>query len=150
MNQVLIELLIEHFRPSSRSILRSLFSSSISSLSYPPSLLLFLVSPPLNSLSRSARIQLSRLRCNRHSLLASYRSRIGLSSSSNCDHCGNSLADLSHLILSCPFFVRRPLYLGLFPSLSSLFFHPTAVCKMLGLGAAQVVPAYSAERSGVG
>ena len=57
---------------------------------------------------------------------------------------------LSHLILSCPFFVRRPLYLGLSPSLSSLFLHPTAVGKKLGLGAAQAVPTYSAPQSGVG
>ena len=62
------------------------------------------------SLSRSARIQLSRLRCNGHSS----RSRIGLSSSSICDHCGNSLSDLSHLVLSCPFFVRRPLSFSFF------------------------------------
>ena len=66
-----------------------------------------------------------------------------LSSSSDCDHCGNSLSHLSHLILSCPFFVRRPVYLGLSPSLSSRFLNPIAVCGMLGLGAAQAKPTYS-------
>ena len=114
---------LSSFRPSSRFILHSLFSLWRLSLCYPPF-------PPISStelsLSRFARVQLSHLRCNGHSLLlSSYLHCINLTSSSACDHCDHSSTDLSHLVLHCPkFSSKRFLYLGLSSSLSDLFSNP--------------------------
>ena len=50
-----------------------------------------------------ARCVLSRLRCNRHSLLlGSYLSRIGRIENPSCSACGHPSQDISHLILHCP------------------------------------------------
>ena len=50
-----------------------------------------------------ARCVLSRLRCNKHSLLSgSYLSRIGRIENPSCSACGHSSQDTSHLILHCP------------------------------------------------
>ena len=54
-------------------------------------------------LPRHARCVLSRLRCNRHSLLlSSYFSRIGTIENSFCSACGHLSQNTSHLILHCP------------------------------------------------
>ena len=54
-------------------------------------------------LPRHARCVLSRLRCNKHSLLlSSYLCRIGRIENSSCSACGHSSQDTSHLILHCP------------------------------------------------
>ena len=50
-----------------------------------------------------ARFVLSRLHCNRHSLLlGSYLSRIGRIENPSFSACGHSPQDISHLILQCP------------------------------------------------
>ena len=50
-----------------------------------------------------ARSVLSRLRCNRHSLLlCSYFSKIGRIKNPSCSTCGHSSQDTSHLIVHCP------------------------------------------------
>ena len=52
---------------------------------------------------RHARYVLSRLRCERHSLLlGSYLSRIGRIENPSCSACGHSSQDISRLILHCP------------------------------------------------
>ena len=54
-------------------------------------------------LPRYARCVLSRLRCNRHSLLlGSYLFRIGRIENPSCSTCGHSSQDTSHLIPHCP------------------------------------------------
>ena len=53
-------------------------------------------------LPRHARCVLSHLRCNRHSFLSSYLSRIGRTENPSCSACGHSSQDISHLILHCP------------------------------------------------
>ena len=53
-------------------------------------------------LPRHARCVLSRLRCNGHSLLLGYLSRIGRTENPSCSACGHSSQDTSHLILHCP------------------------------------------------
>ena len=54
-------------------------------------------------LPRHAHCVLSRLCCNRHSLLlGSYLSRIGRIESSSCSTCGHLSQDTSHLNLHCP------------------------------------------------
>ena len=54
-------------------------------------------------LPRHARCVLSRLRCNRHSLLlGSYLFRIARIENPSCSACGHSSQDISHLILHCP------------------------------------------------
>ena len=54
-------------------------------------------------LPRHARCVLSRLRCNKHSLLlSSYLSRIGRIENPSCSACGHPSQDTSHLILHCP------------------------------------------------
>ena len=78
-----------------------------------------------------ARCVLSRLRCNRHSLLlGSYLSRIGRIENSSCSVCGHSSQDTSHLILHCPATdsLRRSLF-G-----DSLFLYDLwGVAQLLGL-----------------
>ena len=49
-----------------------------------------------------ARCVLSRLRCNGHSLLGSYLSRIGIIENPSCSACGHSPQDTSQLVLHCP------------------------------------------------
>ena len=54
-------------------------------------------------LPRHARCVLSRLRCNKHSLLfGSYLSRIGRIENPSCSACGHLSQDTSHLIVHCP------------------------------------------------
>ena len=54
-------------------------------------------------LSRNTRCALSRLRCNRPSLLlSSYLTRIGRIENPSCSICGHPSQDTSHLILHCP------------------------------------------------
>ena len=53
-------------------------------------------------LPRHARCALSRLRCNGHSRLGFYVSRIGRIENPSCSACGHSSQDTSHLILHCP------------------------------------------------
>ena len=62
-------------------------------------------------LPRHARCVLSRLRCNGHSLLLSYLSRIGRIENPSCSACGHSSQDTSHLILHCPATDSAPLAL---------------------------------------
>ena len=64
-------------------------------------------------LSRHARCILSRLRCNRHSLLlGSYLSKIGRIENPSCSACGHSSQDTFHLIVHCPAMdsLRRSLF----------------------------------------
>ena len=91
------------------------------------------VSSEEQSLPRSVRCQLSRLRCNGHSLLLnSYRHRIGLTSSSSCSKCGHDLQDASHLF-SCPADSRiRTAIFGPQHSLLDLWCRPWGVARLLG------------------
>ena len=86
-------------------------------------------------LPRHARCVLSRLRCNRHSLLlGSYLSRIGRIENFSCSACGHSSQDISHLILHCPATdsLRRSLH-GDSLSLYDLWSRPWIVARLLGL-----------------
>ena len=87
-------------------------------------------------LPRHARHVLSRLRCNRHSLLlGSYLSRIGRIENPSCSVCGHSSQkDISHLILHCPATdsLCRSL-LGDSVSLYDLWSRPWGVARLLGL-----------------
>ena len=85
-------------------------------------------------LPRHARCVLSRLRCNGHSLLGSYLSRIGRIENSSCSACGHSSLDTSHLILHCPATdsLRRSLF-GDSLSLYDLWSRPWGVARLLGL-----------------
>ena len=86
-------------------------------------------------LPRHARCVLSRLRCNRHSLLlGSYLSRIGRIENPSCSACEHSSQDISHLILHCP--ATDSLYRSLFGdslSLHDLWSRPWGVAQLLGL-----------------
>ena len=86
-------------------------------------------------LSHHARCVLSRLRCNRHSLLlGSYLSRIGRIENPSCSACGHSSQDTSHLILHCPAVdsLRRSLF-GDSLYLYDLWSRPCGVARLLGL-----------------
>ena len=86
-------------------------------------------------LPRHARCVLSRLRCNRRSLLlGSYLSRIGRIENSSCNVCGHSSQDISHLIPHCPATdsLRRSLF-GDSLSLYDLWSRPWGVSQLLGL-----------------
>ena len=85
-------------------------------------------------LPRHARCVLSRIRCNGHSLLLGYLSRIGRIENSSCSACGHSSQDTSHLILHCPATdsLRRLLF-GDSPSLYDLWSRPWGVARLLGL-----------------
>ena len=92
--------------------------------------------PPKNLivLPRHARCVLSRLRCNRHSLLlGSYLSKIGRIENLSCSACRHSLQDTSHLILHLPAMdsLRRSLF-GNFLSLYDLWSRPWGVAWLLG------------------
>ena len=85
-------------------------------------------------LLRHARCDLSRLRCNGHSLLlSSYLSRIGRIENPSCSACGHPSQDTSHLILHCPAteFLRRSLF-GNFLSLYDLCPRPWVVPDFWG------------------
>ena len=86
-------------------------------------------------LPHHARYVLSRLRCNRHSLLlGSYLSRIGRTENPSCSVCGHSSHDTSHLILHCP--ATDSLRCSLFGnslSLYNLWSGPWGVARLLGL-----------------
>ena len=87
-------------------------------------------------LPRHARCVLSRLRCNRNSLvLGSYLSRIGRIENASCSACGHSSQeDISHLILHCP--ATDSLCRSLFGdslSLYDLWSRPWGVARILGL-----------------
>ena len=85
-------------------------------------------------LPRHARCVLSRLRCNRHSLLlGSYLSRIGRIENPSCSACEHSSQDISHLILQCPATdsLRRSLF-GNSLSLYDLWSRPWGVARLLG------------------
>ena len=118
----------------SASIRHQLFSSwrsSVSSRLLPHQVPL--VSSEEQSLPRNVRCNLSRLRCNGHSLLLnSYRHRIGLSPSSSCSKCGHVDHDASHLF-SCP--ATSSLRLAIFgpqSSLVDLWCRPWGVARLLG------------------
>ena len=84
---------------------------------------------------RHARCFLSRLCCNRHSLLlASYLSRIGRIENPFCSACGHSSQNTSHLILHCPttYFFCRSLF-GNSLYLCDLWSRPWRVARLLGL-----------------
>ena len=86
-------------------------------------------------LPRHARCVLSRLCCNRHSLvLGSYLSRIGRTENPSCSTCGHSSQDISHLVLHCPATdcLRCSLF-GDCPSLYDLWWRPWGVAQLLGL-----------------
>ena len=86
-------------------------------------------------LPRHACCVLSRLHCNRHSLLlGSYLSRIGRIENSSGSACGHSSQDISHLILHCPATdsLRRSLF-GDSLSLYDLWSRPWGVARLLGL-----------------
>ena len=86
-------------------------------------------------LPRHARCVLSRLPCNRHSLiLGSYLSRIGRIKNPSCSACGHLSQDISHLILHCPAtdFLRCSLF-GDSLSLYDLWSKPCGVAQLLGL-----------------
>ena len=72
-----------------------------------------------------ARCVLSHLRCNGHSLLGSYLSRIGRIENPSCSTCRHPSQDISHLILHCPATdsLRRSLF-GDSLSLYDLWFRP--------------------------
>ena len=86
-------------------------------------------------LPRHARCVLSRLRCNKHSLLlGSYLTRIGRIENPSCIACGHSSQDISHLIVRCPATdsLRRSLF-GDSLSLYDLWYRPWGVARLLGL-----------------
>ena len=100
-------------------------------------------------LPRRARCVLSRLRCNRHSLLlGSYLSRIGRIENPACSACGHSSQDISHLILHCltTDSLRRSL-LGDSLSLYDLWSRPWGVAQLLGLHGHPSCP-YPSEKIG--
>ena len=109
---------------------RSSVSSPLFPFPIPP------VDPSELSLSRSARVELSRLRAGGHSLLLeSYRHRIGKSDSPACACAWAHICDLPHLLLSCPRFEpSRSTLLAPSPSLLDLWRRPTAVADLLGFG----------------
>ena len=78
---------------------------------------------------------LSRLCCNKHSLLlSSYYSRIGRIETPSCSTCGHSSQGISHLILHRP--PRDSLHRSLFGnslSLYNLWSRPWGVARLLGL-----------------
>ena len=78
---------------------------------------------------------LSRLSCNRHSLLlSSYQFRFGRIKNPLCSDCGHLSQDISHLILHCP--ARDSLrcsLLGDSLTLYDLWSRPLAVARLLGL-----------------
>ena len=83
---------------------------------------------------RHARCVLSRLRCNRHSLLlSSYLSRIGRIENPSCRACVHSSQNTSDLILHCPATdsLRRSLF-GDSLSLYDLWSRPWGVARLLG------------------
>ena len=86
-------------------------------------------------LPRHARCVLSRVRCNRHSLLlGSYLSRIGRIENPSSSACGHSSQDTSHFILHCP--ATDSLCHSLFGdslSLYDLWSRPWRVARLLGL-----------------
>ena len=100
-------------------------------------------------LPRHARCVLSRLRCNRHSLLlGSYLSKIGRTENPSCSACGQSSQDTSHLILHCP--ATDSLLRSLFGdslSLYDLWSRPWGVARLLGIHG---LPPYSHPSEGVG
>ena len=86
-------------------------------------------------LPRHAHCVLSRLCCNRHSLLlGSYLSRIGRIENSSSSACGHLSQDTSHLILHCPAMesLGRSLF-GNSQSLYDLWSRPWGVARLLGL-----------------
>ena len=85
-------------------------------------------------LPRHARCVFSRPRCNRHSLLGSYLTRIGRTENPSCSAHGHTSQDTSHLILYCPATdsLRRSLF-GDSLSLYDLWSRPWGVAWLLGL-----------------
>ena len=86
-------------------------------------------------LPRHARCVLSRLRCDRHSLLlGSYLSRIGKIENPSCSACKHSSQDIFHLILHCPATdsLRHSLF-GNSLSPYDLWSRPWGVSRLLGL-----------------
>ena len=99
-------------------------------------------------LPRHARCVLSRLRCNGHSLLLGYLSRIGRIEDPSCSACGHSSQDTSDLILHCP--ATDSLHRSLFGdslSLYDLWSRPRGVARLLGLHG---LPPCSHPSEGVG
>ena len=86
-------------------------------------------------LPRHTRCVLSRLRCNRRSLLlSSYLFRIRRIENPSCSACGHSSQDTSHLILHCPATdsLRHSLF-GDSLSLYNRWSRPCGVARLLGL-----------------
>ena len=100
------------------------------------------------SLPRSVRCQLSRLRCNGHSLLLnSYLHRIGRSTSPLCSLCGSGRHDVPHL-LSCPSLSStRGAIFGPSANILDLWARPWGVARLLGLSG---VPPRPFPKDGVG
>ena len=86
-------------------------------------------------LSRSIRIELSRLCCHGQSLLlSSYLHRISRKENSDGSACGHPLQDLNHLLLDCR--ASEPLRKSIFGSSLSildLWSRPWGVARLLGL-----------------
>ena len=91
--------------------------------------------PPRPVLPRHGRCVLSRLHCNRHSLmLVSYLSRIGRIENPSCSACGHWSQVTSLLILHCPATDSlRLLLFGDSLSLYDLWSRPWEVARLLGL-----------------
>ena len=86
-------------------------------------------------LPRHARCVLSRLRCNRHSLLLGfYLSRIGRIENPSCSACGHLSQDPSYLVLHCPATNSlRRYFFGDSLFLHDLWSRPWGVAGLLGL-----------------
>ena len=107
---------------------RASVSSKLVSGQVPP------VSPSELSLPRSARCELSRLRCNGHSrLLSTYLFRIGQRADDVCPECGLEPKDGAHLLIRCPALssLRSYIFPSL-PSLRDLWVQPYKVARLLG------------------
>ena len=97
---------------------------------------------------RHACCVLSRLCCNRHSLLlSSCFSRTGRIENPSCSACGHSSQDTSHLILHCPAtdFLRHSLF-GRSLSLYDLWSRPKRVSRLLGLHGSRHAPSLGRDR----
>jgi len=97
------------------------------------------------ALPRLIRCELSRLRCNGHSLLlSSYLCRIKRKENSSCSVCGHHLQDLTRLLFDCS--VSEPLRRAIFGTTSSIFGHaptvgsPWSSSTLPSLGRGRVAP----------
>ena len=99
-------------------------------------------------LPRHARCVLSRLCCNRHSLLlGSYLSRIGRIENPSCSACGHLFQDTSHLILHCP--ATDSLHRSLFGDSLSLYYLWSRLWRVARLLGLHGLPPYPHPSEGV-